>query len=138
MAIMAIMAILAILAFMAILAIFSLLAHDAHVVPVILEFLATIQADHVMVSHGSRHVPVRINRAADRGSGRKGLRNLFVRTTNGKELENLIYHEPLLDYSIAPVARTGRMLKEKHSSKENGGVSPLETPSKLATRRYSP
>ena len=88
---------MAILAFVAIMQ-SSLFAHDAHVVPVILEFLAAIQADHVMVSNGSGHVPVGIHRATDGGRCGKGLRNLLVGAPNGKELENLIYHEQSLDH----------------------------------------
>jgi hypothetical protein len=90
---------MAIMAFMAILAIFSLLAHDAHVVPVILEFLAAVQADHVMIPNGGGHIPIRIHRLADRGRCGKGLRNLLVGATDRKELENLIYHDQSLDSS---------------------------------------
>jgi hypothetical protein len=76
-----------------------LLAHDPHVVPVILEFLAAVQADYVMITSGSRHIPVRVHRSANRGRSSKGLRNLLVGATDRKELENLVYHDQSLEPS---------------------------------------
>jgi hypothetical protein len=77
------------------------LVNHPHVRPVILELVAAVQADDVVLAGGNGHIPVRVDGAAhgDRRGCGKGLRKLFVRAADRKQLENFVNHKTITSIS---------------------------------------